>query len=128
MLFEALAVMHLRVGQVARRIGTAYATRVHRARLATLGPRTRIAAGVTFWSPEAVGIGVDCLLQRGVGASTELESGSLRIGDGCQINRDAHLDMTGGLTLANGVLISEGVLIYTHDHGLDPRPVFGRGQ
>ena len=38
-----------------------------------------------------------------------------------EINRDVHLDTTGGLSIGSGVLISEGAVIYTHDHGLDPR-------
>ena len=45
----------------------------------------------------------------------------MSLSDGVQINRDVQLDITGGLTIGDRVLISEGAVIQTHDHGLDPR-------
>jgi acetyltransferase-like isoleucine patch superfamily enzyme len=123
MLFRALAVTHHRAGQVWRRLGMLLATRMHRAQVAEMGTGTRIAAGVVFWPPDAVRIGAGCFIQQGAGASSEVGNGSLEIADGVQINRDVHLDMTGGLVIGRGTLISEGVVIYTHDHGRDPRSV-----
>jgi acetyltransferase-like isoleucine patch superfamily enzyme len=99
------------------------ATRMHRVRVAGMGIGTRIAGGVVFWPPDAVRIGAGCFIQRGVGASSEVGSGGLQIADDVQINRDVYLDMTGGLVIGRGTLISEGVVIYTHDHGRDPRSV-----
>ncbi|MES1944093.1 acetyltransferase [Salinisphaera sp. PC39] len=32
-----------------------------------------------------------------------------------------YLDFSGGLTLERDVLVSAGAIIYTHDHGRDPR-------
>jgi acetyltransferase-like isoleucine patch superfamily enzyme len=74
-----------------------------------------------------VEVGRDCFLSKGIGVAAEGGAGSLRLGDRVQINRNVHLDMTGGLTLGDDVLISEGAVLYTHDHGLDPRsvPTFG---
>ena len=66
-------------------------------------------------------VGDDCYFWRGCNASAEFSGAPLIIDDGVQINQDVHLDTTGGLTLGNGVMISEGAVIYTHDHGLEPR-------
>ncbi|PUB12128.1 acyltransferase [Yoonia sediminilitoris] len=104
-----------------RRIRLLAATRMHRATLATVGRGSRFQPGVRFASPDRVSVGEDCYFWRGCNASAELSDAPLIIEDGVQINRDVHLDTTGGLTLGAGVLISEGVVIYTHDHGLDPR-------
>ena len=121
MVFNALAQVHHRVGQVGRRLGMYYATALHRGQVADLGAGTQIAPWVVFWPPDAVHIGTHCLIQQGVRASAEHGLGGLVIGDHCQINRSVQLDMTGGLTIGSGTLISEGAVLYTHDHGLDPR-------
>ena len=120
MLFRLLAVLHHRAGQGARRIGSLYATALHRARVAEIGAGTRIGTGVVFWPPQIVRIGAHCLIQRGAGAASETGAGGLLIARDVQINRGVHLDMTGGLTIGAGVLISEGAVIYTHDHGRNP--------
>ena len=106
---------------VRRRVGTWGATRLHGAMLGSLGAGTRIHAGVVFAPARHVLIGRDCLIWCGVGASSEHADGRLTIADHVQINRTAHLDFTGGLDIADDVLISEGAVLYTHDHGLDPR-------
>lgn len=108
-------------GAVWRRIGLLAATQRHRAVLAHVGPGCRFQAGVRFADPDAVHIGAACYFWRGCTALSELPGGRLLIGDGVQINRDVHLDYTGGLQIGNRTLISEDVVIYTHDHGLDPR-------
>lgn len=106
-----------------RRIGLLVATRLHRATLAAVGRGTRFQPGVRFARPGIVSIGANCYFWRGCQASAELKGAPLVIGDRVQINRNVHLDTTGGLTIATGVLISEDALIYTHDHGLDPRSI-----
>ncbi len=106
-----------------RRIGLRVATRLHRATLASVGMGSRFQPGVRFAQPGIVSIGTDCYLWRGVAASGELKGAPLVIGDGVQINRNVHLDTTGGLIIGPGVLISEAAVIYTHDHGFDPRSV-----
>ncbi|WP_413785614.1 acyltransferase [Cognatiyoonia sp. IB215182] len=110
-------------GALHRRIGVGIATSFHRAVLAELGPGSRVQAGVRFANPGIVRIGSRCLLWRGVDASAELGDAPLVIADGVQINRNVHLDTTGGLSIGARSLISEEVVIYTHDHGLDPRSV-----
>ncbi|WP_168174515.1 acyltransferase [Thioclava sp. F1Mire-8] len=46
---------------------------------------------------------------------------ALFFGNNVQVNSGVHLDHSGMLSIGNHTLISEGALIYTHDHGLDPR-------
>ena len=104
-----------------RRLTSAFATGLHRASLAQVGPGSRFQAGIRFDRPDRVKIGADCMFWRGVGAAAEGEDAALHVGDRVQINRDVLLDMTGGLTLGDDVLVSEGAVIYTHDHGLAPR-------
>ena len=109
------------VAAIARRVGLVGATALHRAVLASVGPGTLFQTGVRFANPKAVEIGAGCYFWRGCNASADGETARLIIGDRVQINRDVHLDTTGGLTIGSGTLISEGAVIYTHDHGLDPR-------
>lgn len=108
------------VRAVCRRIATMLATRACRAVLADLGAGSVVQAGVRFDRPGTVSIGKDCLIWRGVGVAAEGEDAALSIGDRVEINRDVLLDSTGSLHIANDVVISEGAVIYTHDHGLDP--------
>lgn len=106
-----------------RRILMGLATRWHRGTLACVGMGSRFQPGVRFDQPGIVSVGAHCYFWRGCAASAELLGAPLVIGDNVQINRDVHLDTTGGLVVGDGVLISEGVVIYTHDHGDDPRSV-----
>lgn len=109
------------IGKVRRRIGLNAATAMHRATLHRVGARSRFQMGVRFANPGIVKIGADCYFWKGCDASAEAGDAPLMIGDRVQINRDVHLDTTGGLSIGAGVLISEEAVIYTHDHGLDPR-------
>jgi acetyltransferase-like isoleucine patch superfamily enzyme len=106
--------------QVHRRVGLWCATFWHRATLAKVGAGSRFQPGVRFDDPACVTIGAGCYVWCGVEASAETGHAELRIGDGVQINRDVHLDTTGGLVIGDDTLISEGAVIYTHDHALDP--------
>ena len=111
----------LRLGAaVWRRIALWWATRLHRASLAKVGPGSRFQSGIRFDRPSRIEIGADCYFWRGVGACAEGDAAFLKIGNHVQVNQGVLLDMTGGLTLGDGVLVSEKAVIYTHDHGLDP--------
>ncbi|ARU01554.1 acyltransferase [Yoonia vestfoldensis] len=107
-------------GQILRRLGLWRATLWHRAHLGQVGAGSRFQPGVRFDDPGAVQIGAGCYIWRGVAVSAETGRAGLRIGDGVQINRDVHLDTTGGLVIGDDTLISEAAVIYTHDHGLHP--------
>nr|WP_296426698.1 acyltransferase [Yoonia sp.] len=115
---RATAAMH-------RRIGLRGATALHRATLGSVGAGSRFQPGVRFADPAIVSIGADCYVWSGCHASAEVRGQPLIIGDGVQINRNVHLDTTGGLTIGAGTLISQDAVIYTHDHGLDPRATPG---
>lgn len=108
-------------GKLSRRIGLYSATAMHRATLQRVGARSKFQAGVRFANPHIVKIGADCYFWKGCEASAEVGDAPLMIGDRVQINRCVHLDTTGGLSIGAGALISEEAMIYTHDHGLDPR-------
>jgi hypothetical protein len=107
-------------GRVTRRLGLWCATMWHRATLAQVGAGSLFQPGVRFDDPLSVTIGASCYFWRGAAVSAETGHAGLRVGDGVQINRDVHLDTTGGLVIGDQTLISEGVVIYTHDHGHDP--------
>lgn len=108
-------------GSLSRRIGLHAATAMHRATLQRVGARSRFQRGVRFANPGIVKIGTDCYFWKGCDASAEVGDAPLMIGDRVQINRAVHLDTTGGLSIGAGTLISEEAMIYTHDHGVDPR-------
>ncbi|MEJ6403681.1 acyltransferase [Yoonia sp. 2307UL14-13] len=108
---------------LARRAGGVWATGLHRATLASVGKGTRFQSSVRFAQPGIVSVGAGCYFWRGCEASAEIKGAPLIIADHVQINRDVQLDTTGGLTIGAGTMISERAVIYTHDHGHDPRAV-----
>ncbi|WP_220443993.1 acyltransferase [Pararhodobacter zhoushanensis] len=109
------------VRAVLRRAATFFATMLHRATLGSLGANSRLHAGVTFTQPGRVHIGSDSLIWGGVTASADGAARGIEIGDRVQINRRVSLDMTGKLVIGADTLISEDSILYTHDHGLDPK-------
>ena len=108
-------------GKLTRRMGLFAATTLHRTSLARVGSGSRFQPGVRFANPHVVNIGTACYFWTGCDASAEVGDAPLTIGDRVQINRNVHLDTTGGLSIGTGTLVSEEAVIYTHDHGLDPR-------
>lgn len=109
------------VGAIGRRARLRLATIMHHATLRSVGQRSRFQHGVRFDDPGVVTVGADCYFWRGCIASSELPNAKLTIGDRVQINLNVQLDITGGMKIGDDVLISQDVVIYTHDHGLDPR-------
>ncbi|MCG3267013.1 acyltransferase [Yoonia sp. I 8.24] len=107
-------------GAVYRRFGIICATQIHVATLKSVGKGSRFQSGVRFADPRGVRVGKNCYFWKGCNASSELPGTSLHIGDHVQVNRNVHLDITGGLRIGDGSMISEDAVIYTHDHGLDP--------
>ena len=91
---------------------------VHRAKVGGsvfLGPR------ITLVKPRNITLGDGSSLASGVSLWSESKDGCLRLEANAQVNQDATLDFSGGLTLQRDVLVSAGAIIYTHDHGRDPR-------
>jgi acetyltransferase-like isoleucine patch superfamily enzyme len=85
------------------------------------GRGTRFQHNIYLGEPSSVSIGEEVFISNGFQASSELPGRSLRIGHRVSINPNVSLDYTGDLTVEDDVLISAEVLIYTHDHGTDPR-------
>ncbi|MEO1638561.1 MAG: acyltransferase [Pseudomonadota bacterium] len=108
------------IGAVWRRVGGRLSTLWHRLTLEKVGTGTRIQPRVSIHRTCSVRLGADCLIWRGAAVSSEDARGYLHTGDRVQINQGAYLDVSGGLILADDVLISAEASIYTHDHGLDP--------
>jgi acetyltransferase-like isoleucine patch superfamily enzyme len=90
---------------------------VWRGSLQACGPGTRIDYGVTLILPKNIRLGRNSYIAKETQLTTEKDDAKLVIGDNATIGPDARIDYTGGVTIGNEALISEGVRIYTHDHG-----------
>lgn len=104
-----------------RRIRHTCATQKHRMTVGSMGRGSKIMHSVHFMEPKRVHIGANCLIWSGVGTSADEDCAQLTIAEQVQINRNVALDVTGPLTIGENTLISEDAVIYTHDHGLDPK-------
>lgn len=87
----------------------------------TIGKNCYIGRGLRFVYPQRIFIKNDVVIRNGVRFWSEKAEGYLKIGDRAEIGADVLLDFSGGLEISEDVLISEGVLIYTHNHGYNPR-------
>lgn len=54
---------------------------------------------------------------------SEFSDSECVVGDGVIVGRDVRLDFSGGLRIGNETVISEGVSIFTHSHGLEPKSI-----
>lgn len=96
-------------------------TMTYRSVLRQCGRGTTIARFARIDRPGSVTLGTRCTISRGVGASSESPGSQLVVGDDVVINAAVKIDYTGGMSIEDDVFISEGVVLYTHNHGLDPR-------
>jgi acetyltransferase-like isoleucine patch superfamily enzyme len=80
----------------------------------------KLGHGHKFVYPWNITISDKCILGNHLRLWSEDSNSKLFLSSGVEIARDCVLDFTGGITIENGVLISEGCIIYTHDHGYDP--------
>jgi len=84
--------------------------------------RRLIVRGVPYLRmPRSISIGDDCQIGRRVSFSSEVAGAELNIDDGVDLGNDISIDFSGDCSIGCGTLISHGVKIYTHDHGLVPR-------
>ncbi|WP_063701732.1 acyltransferase [Pseudoalteromonas gelatinilytica] len=86
-----------------------------------VGKNVRIEFGARIESPKLVTIGNGVFIGKGTLLVSENNTGECIIEDKVHICRNCHLDHTGGLTIRNNTLLSEGVVIYSHSHGYDPK-------
>lgn len=91
-------------------------TLVCRTALGACGSGTRISFGVTIVLPKRIFLGKSCYIAPGCKLTTELDSGVLRIGNNAVIAPNTRLDFSGGIEIGDDLLISPGVLMFTHDH------------
>lgn len=71
--------------------------------------------------PHNVFIGSNVRIGRNCEFGSEVNDSQLFIQENAQINSSVVIDFTGGVIISKNAFISEGVIIYSHDHGLDPR-------
>lgn len=86
-----------------------------------VGKGVFLGAGIRFVKPRNLQIDDGGALAEGVSLWSESESGRLFVGSRAQVNRNAQLDFSGDLIIERNALISAEAIIYTHDHGHDPR-------
>lgn len=86
-----------------------------------VGKGVFLGAGIRFVKPRNLQIDDGASLAEGVSLWSESESGRLFVGTRAQVNRNAQLDFSGDLVIERNALISAEAIIYTHDHGHDPR-------
>jgi len=89
--------------------------------LASCGTNVDIGIGFRYRNPSKITIGSNVKIGRDVVFTSELKEGFINIEDNVTIARNCKIDFSGGITLKKGTLLSENVVIQTHDHGLDPR-------
>jgi acetyltransferase-like isoleucine patch superfamily enzyme len=102
-------------------LADAFATGYHRLACRAVGARSRIMRRVRIAEPGVVRIGSDCVIEAGVIVGAEIPGSPLTLRDGVQINGNVVLDNSAELEIGSGTLISDSVVVYTHDHGIDPR-------
>lgn len=85
-----------------------------------VGSGAHIGSGLRFVLPWNIELADRCVFGGSVRLWSELESGRLVVGKGAEVGRECVLDFSGGLSIGEGALISEGCIVYTHDHGYDP--------
>jgi len=88
-----------------------------------VGQGTHIGFGLRFVLPWNIELADQCVFGSSVRLWSEIESGRLVVGKGAEVGRDCVLDFSGGLSIGEGALLSEGCIVYTHDHGYDPYSV-----
>jgi len=104
-----------------RQLADRVATLLWRGNLEVLGNGAHIQSGVRIRRPGNVAVGRGTSIASGCWIASEKTDSRCIIGDDVIINREVHLDFSGGLTIASGVVISENAAIFTHSHGRTPK-------
>lgn len=91
--------------------------------LKSYGKNVIIYRSCNFTSPKRIIMGNNILIQQNNSTGSELPEGILKIKDNVQINANCTFDHSGDIIIEENVLISEGVKIYTHSHGYEPRSI-----
>jgi len=86
-----------------------------------IGRGCHIGRGLKFATPGSVSFGDGCIVGEYARFWSEMEGGKLTVADDAEIGRNAVVDYSGKVSVGHKVVISERVIIYTHDHGYDPK-------
>jgi len=89
--------------------------------LASCGKNVTIESGFNYRNPSMIKIGSNVQIGKNVTFTSELKEGYIVIEDNVIIGRNSKIDFSGGILIKENTLLSEGVMIQTHTHGLDPR-------
>lgn len=111
----------LMLGIVLTRFCDGLLTGLWRHNLGSLGRGSRIQRGTTIRYPASVSIGSGTSIGRDVDISSEHPDGFCRIGNHVIVGVGCRLDASGGLDIADDVVVSENVMLLTHAHGYDPK-------
>lgn len=109
------------IGVASRRLADLIVTLLWKGNLKNLGKRSIIQHGVVIRYPGRIKVGDDCSISKGSALTSEHSDGFLEIGSNVIVNKDVNIDFTGGVVIGNDAVISEGVMIYSHSHGHNPR-------
>lgn len=104
-----------------RRLAHAAGYLIYRPSLRALGQRVHFGRGIFIGSPSRVSLGDDVRIGEGCLFGSELADGVLSVGRGVHFNENCRIDFSGALEIGEGCLFSAEVIVYSHDHGHDPR-------
>lgn len=102
------------------RIFDSLSTWAHCANLGSCGRGSIIQYGTSIRHPKNISLGSRVHIGRRVCLGAEI-LGSLKLEDDVKINKDCHIDFSGGVVIGKNSLLSQGVMIQSHTHGTDPR-------
>jgi acetyltransferase-like isoleucine patch superfamily enzyme len=91
--------------------------------LGEAGKNVKIKPGVTIRYPRNIRMGSDISIDDGTVFKSEFEDGFVQMGSLCTIGKCVLLDFSGGLSIGDNVMISEGAVVQTHDHGYLPKSI-----
>jgi acetyltransferase-like isoleucine patch superfamily enzyme len=85
------------------------------------GEKTIIQCKTIIRYPQNITLKNNVHIGRGVEMSSEISKSTLVIGEYSQISKNCYIDYSGNLNIGENCTISEGVMIHTHSHGLNPK-------
>jgi len=80
-----------------------------------------IEYGVSIGNPKKITIGDNVYIGSGTQFGSETLDGTLVLHNNTHIGRNCSIDHSGEVILKENVLLSEGVKIFSHSHGYNPR-------
>lgn len=94
---------------------------IYRPSLKALGRNVHFGRGIFIGGAAAVSLGDSVRIGEGCIFGSELRDGRLSVGKGVHFNDGCRIDFSGGMDIGEDCLFSTEAIVYSHDHGLDPR-------